>query len=173
MLKRIVQKQGGMMTVEASVIVPVICLIFIGIVFLFLFFVDMSVAKSEVMRIASEAAASWKTGGDLSTGKYDSEELLSRNIYDLVTGEKKEMTAEAEKRLQRRINERLLITKIDDSAVDIGLWRVTARAALRFQWPLRSVEAIMGKWPSFSCSTVSPVDSWEEQLRLGASMGWK
>lgn len=161
------------MTVEAAVIVPMVCLILISIVFLFLFFVDMAAAKSEIMRIASETSASWKTEGNLSTGKYDPEELLSRNVYYLVTGDTKELIAEAEKRLQMRMNERLLVTKPDYSTVDIGLWRVTARTELQFQWPLRSIEKIMGKWSSFSCSIVSPVDCWEEQLRLGASLGWK
>ena len=45
-----------MMTVEAAVIVPMIAMILVGIVFLFLFFMDMAAAGSEAMRVAEEMA---------------------------------------------------------------------------------------------------------------------
>lgn len=170
MLKKMNQKQDGMMTIEAAVIVPIICFVLIGIIFLFLFFVDMAVTQSEGMRIVSETSASWKTDGSLITGEYDSGDLLTRNIYFLIDGKRKDLALEAEKRLKSRLTERLLVTKIDDTTVNVELWRVTARMKLHFQWPLRSVEKIMGKWLSFSCTVVSSTDCWEEQLRLGASM---
>ena len=51
------------MTVEAAVIVPMIAMILVGIVFLFLFFMDMAAARSEAMRVAEETAAAWKISG--------------------------------------------------------------------------------------------------------------
>lgn len=173
MLKKVLQKQNGMMTVEAAVIVPLICFVFIGIIFLFLFFVDMAIAQSEGMRIASEISASWKTDGSLTTGEYDPKELLTRNIYFLVTGKREKLTMEAQNRLQDRLKKRLLVTKIEDSTAYVESWRVRVQTTLRLQWPLRSVEEIMGKWLSFSCTVDSFSDCWEEQLRLGASMECK
>ncbi|HJC31597.1 MAG TPA: hypothetical protein H9934_05655 [Candidatus Anaerobutyricum faecale] len=170
MLDKIVKEEKGMMTVEAAVIIPAISFILVGIVFLFLFFLDMSAVKSEAMRVAGEAASSWKTDGSLVTGEYDEHALLTRNIYFLVTGSRKALTAEAEQRMTKRINERLLITRVDQSSVTINMQKVKAEAELHFRWPLRGVEKMMGQLLSFSCTTASPVDSWEEQLRLGASL---
>ena len=173
MRKTILKEQEGMMTVEAAVIVPAISFILVGVVFLFLFFLDMSVAKSEAMRIAGETAAAWKTNASLVTGEYEVNSLLSRNVYFLITGSRGKLEEEAEQRLTERIRERLLITRMNRISVTINMQRVKAEAGLRFRWPLRGVEDMMGNLLSFSCSVISPVDSWEEQLRLGASLGWK
>lgn len=173
MWKTILKEQEGMMTVEAAVIVPAISFILVGVVFLFLFFLDMSVAKSEAMRIAGETAAAWKTNASLVTGEYEVNSLLSRNVYFLITGSRGNLEDEAEQRLTERIKERLLITRMNRISVTINMQRVKAEAELRFRWPLRGVEDMMGNLLSFSCSVISPVDSWEEQLRLGASLGWK
>lgn len=53
----------GMMTVEASVVVPIILIIVVAEFFFGLFLIDMSVVKSETMRLADEAADVWKTDG--------------------------------------------------------------------------------------------------------------
>ena len=79
------------MTVEAAVIVPMIAMILVGIVFLFLFFMDMAAARSEAMRVAEETAAAWKTDGELVTGEYEADTLLTRSIYFLVTGSREEL----------------------------------------------------------------------------------
>ena len=67
-IKKFWREDRGMMTVEAAVIVPMIAMILVGIVFLFLFFMDMAAARSEAMRVAEETAAAWKTDGELVTG---------------------------------------------------------------------------------------------------------
>lgn len=62
----------GMMTVEASVVVPIILIIVVAEFFFGLFLIDMSVVKSETMRLADEAADVWKTDGKLADGTYKS-----------------------------------------------------------------------------------------------------
>ena len=69
----------GMMTVEASVVVPIILIIVVTEFFFGLFLIDMSVVKSETMRLADEAADVWKTDGKLADGTYKSQQLLLRN----------------------------------------------------------------------------------------------
>ena len=69
----------GMMTVEASVVVPIILIIVVAEFFFGLFLIDMSVVKSETMRLADEAADVWKTDGKLADGTYKSQQLLLRN----------------------------------------------------------------------------------------------
>lgn len=173
MPKTILKEQKGMTTVEAVVIVPAISFILVGVVFLFLFFLDMSVVKSEAMRIAGETAAAWKTDASLVTGEFEADTLLSRDIYFLIIGGRDRLQSAAEQRMKDRIRERLLITRLNESSVTINMQKVKAEAGLYFRWPLRGVEEFMGNLLSFSCSVISPVDSWEEQLRLGASLGWK
>lgn len=172
-IKKFWREDRGMMTVEAAVIVPMIAMILVGIVFLFLFFMDMAAARSEAMRVAEETAAAWKTDGELVTGEYEADTLLTRSIYFLVTGSREELEAEAQKRLTDRVNERLLVTRLRESEVETGAGKVTVGVSLQFRWPLRGVEEIMGEMLSFSCTIVSPVDHWQEKLRLGASLQWK
>ena len=125
------------------------------------------------MRVAEETAVAWKTDGELVTGEYEADTLLTRSIYFLVTGSREELEAEAQKRLTDRVNERLLVTRLRESEVETGAGKVTAGVSLQFRWPLRGVEEIMGEMLSFSCTIVSPVDHWQEKLRLGASLQWK
>ena len=66
----------GMMTVEASVVVPIILIIVVAEFFFGLFLIDMSVVKSETMRLADEAADVWKTDGKLADGTYKSQQVL-------------------------------------------------------------------------------------------------
>lgn len=77
----------GMMTVEASVVVPIILIIVVTEFFFGLFLIDMSVAKSETMRLADEADV-WKTDGKLADGTYKSQQLLLRNKNFLQMNEK-------------------------------------------------------------------------------------
>ena len=70
----------GMMTVEASVVVPIILIIVVTEFFFGLFLIDMSVVKSETMRLADEAADVWKTDGKLADGTYKSQQLLLRKL---------------------------------------------------------------------------------------------
>lgn len=58
---RLYMGNKGMMTVEASVVVPIILIIVVTEFFFGLFLIDMSVVKSETMRLADEAADVWKT----------------------------------------------------------------------------------------------------------------
>ena len=169
-VKEILKEQKGMMTVEAAAIVPAISLILVGVVFLFLFFVDMAIAKSETIRIATETAAAWKTDGSPASGEYETDELLGRDIYFLASGDRSSLAGEAESRMTRRIGERLLITRLEQSTVTVKGQQVRAEAGLTLRWPLRGVEKIMGRLFSFSCRAVSPVDCWQEQLRLGACL---
>ena len=60
---RLYMGNKGMMTVEASVVVPIILIIVVTEFFFGLFLIDMSVVKSETMRLADEAADVWKTVG--------------------------------------------------------------------------------------------------------------
>ena len=70
----------GMMTVEASVVVPIILIIVVTEFFFGLFLIDMSVVKSETMRLADEAADVWKTDGKLADGTYKSQQLLLKKV---------------------------------------------------------------------------------------------
>lgn len=173
MRERLLREQEGMMTVEAAVIVPAVSFILVGVVFFFLFFLDISVAKSEAMRIASETAAVWKSDGSLITGVYDEKKLLSRDVYFLVSGNRSEMERKAQKRMASRMDERLLVSKRKENSVTVRMNQVKVEAELCFRWPLPGVEKLMGELLSFSCTVESPLDNWEEQLRLGASLKWK
>lgn len=167
------KKDGGMMTVEAAAIVPVISLVLAGVTLLFLFLLDISAAKSEVIRMAGETASAWKTGGELTTGDYQIEDRLGENSFFLTGSHEKELEQKAKERLIRRINERLVIARLHQGNVWFSMGRVKAEAELILCWPLTVMEEYFGKSFSFCCSAASPVDNWQEILRMGESLVWK
>ena len=103
----------GMMTVEASVVVPIILIIVVTEFFFGLFLIDMSVVKSETMRLADEAADVWKTDGKLADGTYKSQQLLLRNKNFLQKNRRGQLISKTRLRLQKRIATRLNIASLD------------------------------------------------------------
>ena len=109
----------GMMTVEASVVVPIILIIVVTEFFFGLFLIDMSVVKSETMRLADEAADVWKTDGKLADGTYKSQQLLLRNKNFLQKNRRGQLISKTRLRLQKRIATRLNIALLDSYKVSI------------------------------------------------------
>ncbi|MCD8019310.1 MAG: hypothetical protein LUF92_06910 [Clostridiales bacterium] len=172
MAHKLGERTDGMMTVEVSFIVPMISCIIVGFIFVLLFFLDISVAKSEAMRIADETAAAWKTDGDLVTGDYEPKELLSRSIYFLTKNNRADLVSEAESRMSERINTRLSVMKLSESNVSIQSKMVKATVSLSFRWPLSWMEQLMGDSLSFSCEAKAPVDNWQDMLRMKEVLPW-
>lgn len=168
-----IKKDGGMMTVEAAAVVPVLSLIVVGVTLLFLFFLDLSAAKSEAIRAAGEAASAWKTGGDLATGDYRIEDRLEEYTLFLTGSLEKELAQRAQERMIRRINERLVVGRLQHGDVRFAMGTVRAEAELILRWPLAGVEEYMGEHISFRCLAAAPVDNWQEVLRMGESLTWK
>ncbi|MDO5145589.1 MAG: hypothetical protein Q4D60_01155 [Eubacteriales bacterium] len=154
-----------MITIEMSVLIPILSVIITATLFLFLFFLDMAAARGEAMRVAGEMAAAWKTGGELATGNYEEKELIDRNVTFLIRSDRRGIVSEAESRLRERIAERLAVTRIEDVGVSIKTFRAKASVTLRFRWPLASAITYMGAAPSFSCTASAPVENREEWLR--------
>lgn len=156
----------GMITVEVSVIIPVLSVLIVGLVFLMLFFVDMAAVKGEVMLISNEVADCWKTEGDLSTGDYNAKELIKRDVYFLVKNKRRNLVRKAENRLEQRLKERLFLTKIIQKKVKIQSGQVITKVTVQFLWPLGNLSDYMGtKGLCFICSSVGPLQNQEEQLR--------
>lgn len=158
--------EKGMITIEVSVIVPIIFLLTVSIVFMMMFFLDMSIVKSEVMLIANETADVWKTDGDLATDNFEAETLLSRKMTFLMKEQRKELVKRAESRLSNRINEKLSVTKLRQYHMTMSLDKVNVTTEIQFNWPLSEVGAYIGsKGLSFTCNVKVPLGNWEEWLR--------
>lgn len=156
----------GMITIEVSVIVPIITFLIVGLVFIMLFFVDMSVVKGETLLITNEVADCWKTDADLATGDYRDKNLLDRDINFLIKNKRSNMVKKAEKRLVKRLRERLILTTITQKSIQIRSGKVIAKVTVRFLWPHEGVASYMGTDSlSFSCRSVSAVYDQEERLR--------
>lgn len=163
----VLRNKQGMITVEMSVIVPVIALLITAIVFLMLFFVDMAAVKGEVMLISNEVADCWKTEGELATGEYEDQTLIKRDVTFLMKNKRKSLVNQAENRLGKRLKERLLLTEITEKKVRIQLGQVVSKVTVRFMWPLGNISDYMGtEGFCFTCSSVSPLQNQEEQLRI-------
>lgn len=156
----------GMMTVEASVIVPIILIITIVQVFFSLFLIDMSVAKSEALRLAGETAAVWKTDGKLLDGTYSDRQLISRNKNFLLQGERSRLTGRAKTRLEKRVSARLNTASLEECKVSIRGDRVSTQLVLRSRlltWGSKQYTGVAG-W-RFRCSGTADTGNEEEVLR--------
>ena len=144
----------GMMTVEASVVVPIILIIVVTEFFFGLFLIDMSVVKSETMRLADEAADVWKTDGKLADGTF-----LQKN-------RRGQLISKTRLRLQKRIATRLNIASLDSYKVSISGDKVLVQASVRLGNPLlggRKYTGIKG-W-IFKCEEKADITNEEELLR--------
>lgn len=146
----------GMMTVEASVVVPIILIIVVAEFFFGLFLIDMSVVKSETMRLADEAA----------DGTYKSQQLLLRNKNFLQKNRRGQLISKTRLRLQKRIATRLNIASLDSYKVSISGDKVLVQASVRLGNPLlggRKYTGIKG-W-IFKCEEKADITNEEELLR--------
>ncbi len=167
-IKRIREwKNSGMMTVEAAFIVPILMFIIIGILLLMFFILDMSVVKSETMRIAMEAADSWKTDGEAITGDYQDEVLFSRPLLYAITGKHSNVLSTAQKRLTPRIQERLVWARYESSSVKASGTRVTVKANLVLPIKVGGIQ----KWTGmsqlkFQAESAAMLDNRTEYIRI-------
>lgn len=156
----------GMMTVEASLVVPIILIIVVTEFFFGLFLIDMSVVKSETMRLADETADAWKTDGNLANGTYKAQQLLLRNKNFLQKNNRGQLVSKARLRLQKRIAARLNIASLTSCKVSILGDKVFVRTSLRLGNPLlggRKYTGIKG-WV-FKCEGKADINNEEELLR--------
>lgn len=163
---RLYMGNKGMMTVEASVVVPIILITVVTEFFFGLFLIDMSVVKSETMRLADEAADVWKTDGKLADGTYKSQQLLLRNKNFLQKNRRGQLISKTRLRLQKRIATRLNIALLDSYKVSISGDKVLVQASVRLGNPLlggRKYTGIKG-W-IFKCEEKADITNEEELLR--------
>lgn len=156
----------GMMTVEASLVVPIILIIVVTEFLFGLFLIDMSVVKSETIRLADEASDVWKTDGNLADGTYKSQRLLQRNKNFLQKNSRGPLIRKTRQRLQKRIVARLNIASLDSYKVAISGDKVLIQTSLRLGNPLlggRKYTGIKG-W-IFKCEEKADINNEEELLR--------
>lgn len=155
-----------MMTVEASLVVPIILFIVVTELFFGLFLIDMSVAKSESIRLADETADVWKTDGKLADGTYKSGQLLLRNKNFLRNGNREQLISKAKVRLRKRITARLNIALLDSYKVTISGNKIIVQVSLRFGNLFRGGRKYTGisGW-RFQCEGKADINNEEELLR--------
>lgn len=160
----------GMMTVEASVIVSIILIIIAVYLFFSLFVMDMSVAKSETLRLADEAAAVWKTEGNLSDGEYNPYQLIKRNKSFLWQKSRASLASKAKARLQKRTSARLMVSSLKGCKINILGDRVRVQMSLIYKSPIlgsRKYAGIAG-W-TFQSNVKADIGNEEEVVRRTAA----
>ena len=159
--------QDGLMTVEVSVIIPILCILIAAILFYQFFMIDMAAAKSLAMREATEAAACWKTGGDMLTKEYEQDRLLDRDSNYLISGKgDEEMIRQAEGRMKSLNSKRWILSVRQSSEFDLHNSLASVGRHLSFKVPLAgSLKYLgIGGW-KFRCLQSAALDNWEEALR--------
>lgn len=156
----------GMMTVEAAVIVPIILIIIVTQIFFSIFLIDMSVAKSEALRLADEAAVVWKTDGKLEHGDYDSQKLINRNKNFLRQKGRSSLISKTRARMKKRTLSRLNEASLKNCQAGIRGDKVYTQISLRYGSPLLGSKRYTGisGW-TFQCKGTAVISNEEELLR--------
>lgn len=161
------RNDAGMMTVEASVIVPLLAFIVLITVFMSVLILDLSVAKSETMIVANEAAQCWQSGGDLSSGEYDKKELLGRSVTYTLTEAGKKTEEKAGKRFADRLKERFMLVRPTGTDLKTGVDRITLSVDLSAGLPFRTMSSLFGSEAmGIGASSTACYANWEETIRL-------
>lgn len=163
-----------MITIEASLIIPIILIIVMVQMFFGLFLIDMSVAKSETLRLADEATDVWKTDGKLIDGTYNPQQLLIRNKNFLRHNTVSRLSDKIKARLTKRISSRLNRSSISKSSVESFGDKVSVRVSICFAVPLwgsREYAGVSG-W-TFHCRGKAVLSNEEEILRKELSKNFK
>lgn len=163
--KFLLKNDKGMMTVEISVLLPFILILLTGMLFFLFFLQDMSAAKSEVMLLANEAAAVCKTGGNLVTGEYGTEELKKRRVNFLTSEVGSAIKKQGESRMLRRMKARMCVTAIKKYRMETGKHMIRAKAELVFRLPITGKQTKIKGW-TFSCAVKAPGNNREEWMRM-------
>lgn len=156
----------GMMTVEAAAIVPILLIIVIVQVLFSLFLIDMSVAKSEALRIAEETSAAWKTDARLTDGSFEPKQLISRNKSFLRQRDRSKLNTGAESRLRKRVLDRLNTASLSRCGVNIKGERVCTQVSVQYAIPFGGGKRYTGisGW-IFTCKGKADIGNEEELLR--------
>ncbi len=162
----------GMITVETSVIVPILFFLTAGLLFFQLFMIDMAAAKSGAMQTAVESAASWKTGSQSATGTYQVKDLLDRDQDYLKNSQAdSKCLKNARTGIRRKMSGSFLLVRASSSSASIRNGKVQVREKMYFHLPVKGAVHYLGRqgW-HFSCSQTAVVDDWQEALRKGCAV---
>lgn len=137
-IKEIMKQERGMTTLEVTVLIPVMMWISCMILLFLMFLLDMSVAKSESERVCTELAQAVKRGADPADGTFSLQRWFE---------EKQETdTAEARKRLTRRLRERICVARVQQVAIEVKEEEVSVRTSLRLPVRLPALSGSRGRW---------------------------
>ena len=154
----------GRATVEVALLFPTIFFLILWLCYFMLFMLDMSIAKSEAIRIADEAAAVGERDGQLETGRFKLSSGSSLLAFITSYRNKGQAESKAKTRLKKRMKERLVMTS--PRKVDVGIGKkVRAQAGVRFSLPHPGLRISGGAGFTFLARAVSPADDWEDQMR--------
>ena len=137
----------GMLTVEASVILPLLWMVIAMLIFCSVFLLEMAAVQSECMGVSTELTS---TGGKMEKG----------------------WERQAKSRLKGRLSERVHMSAVKGCGIGADGERVSAFAVIEFPLPLKGIRRILGagEW-GLRCSSTASACQWEDVLRGGGYNG--
>lgn len=162
-------KVSGRITVEVALLLPTIVFLLVWLVFFMVFLLDMSILKSEVIRLADETSVIWDKDGELETGRY--EQTITENSIEglLSAADIKGLENDAVARLKERMKKRLMMTSSKSLHVDIGSKNVTVRGTVSFHLPFPDSGFLELHGLQFTGKAVAPVNNWQEYLWVSSA----
>lgn len=153
---------SGRITLEAALLMPAIIFWIVGLVLFMVFLLDMSIVKSEAIRIADEAAMMMDKDGNLETGEYKinrGKTIYLKAAPFLGNGRIRKSGSE---RFHKRVQERLVISSCRKTDVKPGISciRTSGTVFYRQSFPGKILAGIC-KSSQFTGKAAAPVNDWE------------
>ena len=133
----------GYMTVEMSMILPIVCLALLLLMGYLCYFMNCGIVQGTVEEIAVKAADTCH-GGDYDTGEVSYAAMNRRNLYMDMFPEKEKAADQAQKELEKELSAHLFLGKISKISIKEGISQMQVSVGTYFNVPGASMLKMFG-----------------------------
>ncbi|MBQ2276462.1 MAG: hypothetical protein II331_07455 [Lachnospiraceae bacterium] len=137
--RKYLKEELGALTLEASLIMPIILVVFLSMFYLLFYAIDAGKIHAVIGESGIKASSCFKNGGNLDTGNYSMEQLLSRDLYYLVTTKYEQETQAVKQHVRKKLNQKSLFSEVSKVDVAIEKQRIIIKVESHLKMPLLGV----------------------------------
>ncbi|MDO4943526.1 MAG: hypothetical protein Q4E73_11945 [Lachnospiraceae bacterium] len=128
--------ENGMMTVEASFLLPIIFFIFVLILFFFLYCYEDGVAAGILREEVEKAGDVIKTNGNINTGEYNIHLLNQRKLSYLLNYDSGQIESQCKSNIRKKLSEQSLFGSDQRITVEIKHGEIRGKITSNIKLPI-------------------------------------
>ena len=137
------QKTGGYITVEMSLILPMVLFALLLLMGYVCYFMNCGVVQGTMEEISAKGTDTFQ-GGDYDTGEISYARLNQRNLYTEMFPGKEPAAGEVKKQLKQELSAHLFLGRISDISVSSGMTQIKVQVETSFSVPGASFLEMFG-----------------------------